>query len=83
VWHQIVSVRGAGRKEIMDTVGETSFATLGDLELEITRTFDAPRRKVFDAFTLCEPASRWMGPPGWEVTGCEIDPRSGGVYRFV
>ena len=24
-----------------------------------------------------------MGPPGWEVTGCEIDPRPGGVYRFV
>jgi len=23
------------------------------------------------------------GPAGWEVTGCEIDLRPGGVYRFV
>ena len=50
----------------MDTVGETSFATPGDLALEITRTFDAPRQTVFDAFTVCEATQRWMGPPGWE-----------------
>ena len=67
----------------MDNVGETSFATPGDVALEITRTFDAPRQTVFDAFTMCESASKWIGPPGWEVTGCEIDPRPGGVYRFV
>ena len=67
----------------MDTVGETSFATPGDRELEITRTFDASRQAVFDAFTVCEAARRWMGPPGWEVAGCEIDLRPGGVYRFV
>jgi hypothetical protein len=64
-------------------VGETSFGTPGDRALKITRTFDAPRRAVFDAFTLCDSASQWMGPPAWEVTGCEIDPRPGGVYRFV
>ena len=40
----------------MDRVGETSFATSGDLALEITRTFDAPRQTVFDAFTVCEAA---------------------------
>jgi uncharacterized protein YndB with AHSA1/START domain len=64
-------------------VGETSSGTPGDRALEITRTFDAPRRAVFDPFTLCDSASQWMGPPAWEVTGCEIDPRPGGVYRFV
>jgi len=67
----------------MATVRETSFATPGDRELEITRTFDAPRQAVFDAFTVCEAARRWMGPPGWEVAGCEIDLRPGGVHRFV
>jgi uncharacterized protein YndB with AHSA1/START domain len=60
------------------TVGETSFDTPGDLALEIIRTLDASRQTVFDAFTVCESASRWMGPPGWEVTGCEIDPRPRG-----
>jgi uncharacterized protein YndB with AHSA1/START domain len=67
----------------MDTVGETSFATPGDRELEITRTFDAPRQAVFDAFTVCEAAQRWMGPPGWEFASCEIDLRPGGAYRIV
>ena len=67
----------------METFGETSFETRGDLTLEITRTFDAPRQVVFDAFTVCEAAQRWMGPPGWEFAGCEIDLRPGGAYRFV
>jgi uncharacterized protein YndB with AHSA1/START domain len=62
---------------------ETSFATRGDLTLEITRTFDAPRQAVFDAFTLCEAAQRWMGPPGWTFAACEIDLRPGGAYRLV
>lgn len=48
----------------MDSVGETSFRTQGDLTLETIRTFDAPRQAVFDAFTVCESAQRWMGPPG-------------------
>ena len=61
----------------MDTCGETSFATLGDLELEITRSFDATRQAVFDAFMVCEAARRWMGPPGWDVAACEIDLRPG------
>ena len=67
----------------MDTVGETSFATPGDRELEITRTFEAPRQAVFDAFTVCEAARRWMGPPGLEAAGCQIDLRPCGAYRFV
>jgi hypothetical protein len=35
----------------MDTVGETSFETPGDMALEITRKFDSPRQTVFDAVT--------------------------------
>lgn len=67
----------------MASFEETSFATPGDLTLEITRTFDAPRQAVFDAFTVCEAAQRWMGPPGWTFAVCEIDLRPGGAYRFV
>ena len=67
----------------MDTVGETSFATPGDLALEITRTFDAPRQAVFDAFTVREAVTLWMGPPGWTFAACEIDLRPGGAYRLV
>ena len=56
----------------MDTVGETSFATPGDRELEITRTFDAPRQAVFDAFTV-RGGSAVEGPAG--VGGCRVRDR--------
>ena len=50
----------------------------------MTRTFDAPRRMVFDAFTKPELVKRWLlGPPGWSMPVCEIDLRVGGSYRYV
>lgn len=58
--------------------------TRGDLEIVMTRTFDAPRRMVFDAFTKPELVKRWLlGPPGWSMPLCEIDLRVGGSYRYV
>ena len=68
----------------MGTVGETSFATPGELELEITRTFDASRQTVFDAFTgvrLGEPVDGPAGLGGHRAA--RSTPRPGGVYRFV
>jgi uncharacterized protein YndB with AHSA1/START domain len=59
-------------------------AALGDREILMTRSFDAPRRLVWRAFT--EPAllRRWLlGPDGWTMTVCEIDLRAGGDYRYV
>ena len=54
-----------------------------DCELVITRTFDAPRKLIFDALTKPELVKRWMsGPPGWSMPICEIDLRVGGAYRY-
>lgn len=50
----------------------------------ITRVFDAPRALVFDAFTRPELLRQWFhGPEGWTLTGCEVDLRVGGAYRYV
>ena len=57
-------------------------STPSDLEIQVTRDFDAPRRLVFDAFTKPELVRRWLlGPPGWTMPLCEIDLRVGGVFR--
>lgn len=54
-----------------------------DREVMITRSFDAPRRLVFDAHTKPELVRRWLlGPPGWTMSVCEIDLRVGGRYRY-
>ncbi len=67
-----------------DRVGETTFATPTDTEIEITRVFDAPRALVFDAWTKPEHIPNWMlGPPGWTMPACEVDLRAGGAWRFA
>jgi uncharacterized protein YndB with AHSA1/START domain len=65
----------------------TSEATLtietpSDREVVITRTFDAPRRLVFDALTKADLIKRWYGPPG-ALDVCESDAKEGGLWRFV
>jgi uncharacterized protein YndB with AHSA1/START domain len=57
--------------------------TPGDLEIVITRTFDAPRSVVFDAWTKAEHVSQWWDPSGSPLAECEIDLRPGGAFRWV
>jgi uncharacterized protein YndB with AHSA1/START domain len=54
-------------------------------ELVVTRTFDAPARIVFDAWTRPELLKRWWAPRSIGITfvSCEADVRTGGTYRFV
>lgn len=50
--------------------------------LTITRVFDAPRERVFDAFTKKESIQTWFGPEGFTVPGVTLDARPGGRYRI-
>jgi uncharacterized protein YndB with AHSA1/START domain len=54
-------------------------------ELLVTRTFNAPARIVFDAWTKPELLLRWWAPKSFGVSflSCELDVRAGGKYRFV
>jgi uncharacterized protein YndB with AHSA1/START domain len=68
----------------MNRTGATRVYTTGDRDLVIERTFDAPARLVFDAWTKPELLKRWFyGPDGWSLAVCEIDLRVGGKLRFV
>jgi uncharacterized protein YndB with AHSA1/START domain len=51
----------------------------------VTRTFDAPARVVFEAWTTPELLKRWWTPKsmGMSLAACEIDLRTGGSYRFT
>ena len=50
-------------------------------ELVITRTFDAPRRLVFAAWTDPRHLSQWWGPRAYPGTHIEMDVRPGGAWR--
>ena len=54
-----------------------------DLEILITREFDAPSALVFDVFTKPEHVRKHFAPFEEEVTVCSIDLRVGGDYHMV
>ncbi len=54
-----------------------------DLEIVVTRDFDAPIQLVFDVFTKPEHVRKTIAPYGEKVTVCSIDLRVGGDYHFV
>lgn len=63
---------------------ELSVTTPSDREIMMTRTLDAPRERVFDAWTTPEMLKQWMyGPEGHSLVVCEQDLRPGGALRFV
>lgn len=68
----------------MNDPRKLQITTPSDREVAMTRTFDAPRRLVFDAFTKPELIKRWLGVrAGWTMPVCEVDLRVGGTYRYV
>lgn len=54
-----------------------------DREIVITRTFEAPREFVLEAWTRPEHVARWWGPTGFTNTIHEMEVRPGGVWRFI
>jgi uncharacterized protein YndB with AHSA1/START domain len=67
----------------MNNAGKLKVTTPSDLEIAMTRSFDAPRRLVWDAFTKPELVKRWLyGPEKWKLEPCELDVRIGGALRY-
>jgi len=68
----------------MTNTGALKITTPSDLEIAMTRVFNAPRRLVFDALTKPGLVKQWLlGPVGWSMPVCEIDLKVGGTYRYV
>jgi len=57
-------------------------AAADDLFLRMSRTFDAPRERVFAAWTNPDHLREWFGPPGVSNVECELDARPGGAWRL-
>jgi uncharacterized protein YndB with AHSA1/START domain len=63
----------------------TTVERKSEREFVVTRTFDAPARLVFEAWTKPELLKLWWAPKsiGIPLLSCEADVRVGGTYRFV
>lgn len=56
---------------------------LDDTHVSITRLIEGPRDLVWRAHQEPELLEQWMlGPDGWRMSVCEVDPRVGGKYRY-
>jgi len=63
----------------------TTVRKQSEREVVVTRTFDAPARLVFEAWSTPELFKRWWVPRslGMNLRSCELDVRTGGTYRLV
>jgi uncharacterized protein YndB with AHSA1/START domain len=52
-------------------------------EIEVTRTYDAPRELVFDVWTKAEHLKHWYAPAPFTVPEVESNPTEGGIYRLA
>ena len=48
----------------------------------ISRVFDAPRERVWRAWTEAQQLKQWWGPKGFKVHTCKVDLRPGGVFLY-
>jgi uncharacterized protein YndB with AHSA1/START domain len=62
----------------------TTVQKKSDREVVVTRTFDAPARLVFEAWSRPELFKKWWVPKsmGMTLRSCEMDVRTGGTYRL-
>lgn len=67
----------------MMNAGTFKVTTPTDRDILLTRTFDAPRSAVFEAWTKAEHVKHWWDTSGVQLSICEIDLRPNGVFRWV
>jgi len=72
-------------KEGEATKNQTTVERKSERERVVTRTFNAPARLVFDAWTTPELMKRWWVPKSvpMSLVSCEMDVRVGGKYRLT
>lgn len=53
-----------------------------ETSLTIRRTFDAPRERVWEAWSDPDELAQWWGPADWTLSANDLDFREGGVWHF-
>jgi uncharacterized protein YndB with AHSA1/START domain len=79
-----------GRLDAFVSNGEQHFSgamtlnLLSDCEFIVTRSFKAPRERVFEAWTKREDVMQWYAHCGkMTMSACDIDLRVGGKWRYA
>jgi uncharacterized protein YndB with AHSA1/START domain len=67
----------------MASSGTATVTLPTDVQILITREFDAPRHLVYRAWTTPDLVKRWWAGNQGRVTHAEIDLRVGGTWRYV
>ena len=64
-------------------MSKLTLKTEGDKYVVVTRHFAAPPEAVYRAHTDPVLVQKWMlGPEGWTMPVCQMDPRPGGKFRY-
>src|SRR5262245_13186470 len=71
------------RRSTMGSRHQLVTTTPTDVEIVMSRTFDAPRDLVFEAHSSCEHLSNWWGPRDSKFLECDVDFRVGGSWKVV
>ena len=61
----------------------TAVTVLSDLELQMSRVFDAPREAVYRAYTDPAAVSQWWGLRSTTTIVDRMDVRPGGSWRYI
>lgn len=52
-------------------------------EFFIRRAFDAPRARVWKAWTDAKSLGQWWGPKGFDIASVKLDLRPGGIFHYL
>ena len=76
------AVKGFGAVELGYQTLEKLAQRLQTAGFSITRTFDAPRDLVFQAWTDAERFAKWWGPAGFDLDVRQAEIKPGGVFHY-
>ncbi len=65
------------------TMTKMTLKTEGDKHIVVIRRFAASPEAVYRAHTEPSIIQKWLlGPEGWTMPVCQVDPRAGGKFRY-
>jgi uncharacterized protein YndB with AHSA1/START domain len=79
-WAAFVDRASQGWTMILEHLNDT---LVTDRQVVSRRVFDAPRQRVYEAFSDPNQLARWWGPSGFTNTIETFDLRSGGIWKLV